>query len=226
MSFANAGIAVTLIEINDEALERGLSIIDRNYAGSVKRGKLSEEKAAACRALITGSTDYASLAEVDLVIEAVFEDPNLKKEIFARLDKVCKPGAILATNTSYQDVDAIAAATQRPQDVVGMHFFSPAHIMKLLEVVRGKKTADDVLATCMHACETHPQSAGRFRRVLRLHRQSHAAALCASSHSCCCSRARRPSRSMRRWKTGAWRWGRYGYSILQASTSGTRRGRR
>ena len=226
MSFANAGIPVTLIEIGDEALERGLSIIDRNYAGSVKRGKLSEEKAAACRALITGSTDYASLAEVDLVIEAVFEDPNLKKEIFARLDAVCKPGAILATNTSYQDVDAIAAVTQRPEDVVGMHFFSPAHIMKLLEVVRGKKTADDVLATCM-------QLAKRIRKVPvvsgvcygfignRMLRPYAAAVAVAA-----CWRARRPSRSMGRWKTGVWRWGRYGYSILQVSTSGTRRGRR
>ena len=149
MSIANAGIAVTMIEISDEALERGLSIIDRNYAGSVKRGKISEEKAASCRALISGSTDYDSLAEVDMVIEAVFEDPILKKKIFGQLDGVCKPGAILATNTSYQDVDAIAAATKRPQDVIGTHFFSPAHIMKLLEVVRGEKTADDVLATVM-----------------------------------------------------------------------------
>jgi len=149
MSFANAGIPVTMIEISDEALERGLSIIERNYGGSVKRGKLSEEKAAACRALISGSTDYAALADVDMVIEAVFEDPDLKKKIFTQLDAVCKPGAILATNTSYQDVDAIAAATKRPEDVIGMHFFSPAHIMKLLEVVRGEKTADDVLATVM-----------------------------------------------------------------------------
>ena len=149
MSFANSGIPVTLIEINDEALERGLTIIDGNYAGSVTRGKLSEDKAAQCRALISGSTDYVSLADADLVIEAVFEDPDLKKQIFAKLDGVCKQGAILATNTSYQDVDAIAAATQRPQDVIGLHFFSPAHIMKLLEVVRGEKTADDVLATCM-----------------------------------------------------------------------------
>lgn len=149
MSFANAEIPVTLIEINDEALARGLSIIERNYAGSVKRGKLSEEKAAANRALVTGSTDYADLADVDMVIEAVFEDPDLKKEIFAKLDGICKQGAILATNTSYQDVDAIAAATSRPQDVIGTHFFSPAHIMKLLEVVRGEKTAADVLATCM-----------------------------------------------------------------------------
>lgn len=149
MSFANAGIPVTMIEISDEALQRGLSIVERNYAGSVKRGKISEEKATACRGLISGSTDYAALADVDMVIEAVFEDPDLKKKIFTQLDAVCKPGAILATNTSYQDVDAIAAVTARPQDVLGMHFFSPAHIMKLLEVVRGEKTADDVLATVM-----------------------------------------------------------------------------
>ncbi len=149
MSFANAGFPVTLIEIDDEALERGLGIVDRNYAGSVKRGKLSEEKARDCRARIQGSTDYAALADADLVIEAVFEDPELKKTIFARLDETCRPGVILATNTSYQDVDAIAAATKRPEDVLGMHFFSPAHIMKLLEVVRGEKTAADALATVM-----------------------------------------------------------------------------
>ena len=149
MSFANAGIPVTLVEINDEALQRGLTIIDKNYAGSVKRGKLSDGKAAECRGLISGATDYGALGDVDLVIEAVFEDPELKKDIFARLDKACKPGAILATNTSYQDVNEIAAATKRPQDVLGMHFFSPAHIMKLLEVVRADKTADDVLTTVM-----------------------------------------------------------------------------
>jgi len=149
MNFANAGFQVTLLEIDEEALARGLSIVDKNYAGSVKHGKLSEEKAAACRGRIGGVTDYGELAGVDLVIEAVFEDPELKKDIFKRLDAVCKPGAILATNTSYQDVDAIAAATNRPEDCLGMHFFSPAHIMKLLEVVRGDKTADDVLSTVM-----------------------------------------------------------------------------
>jgi len=125
MSFANAGFSVTLLEINDEALARGLAIVEKNYAGSVKRGKLSEEKATACRGRIQGVTDYAALGNVDLVIEAVFEDPELKKTIFAKLDEVCRPGAILATNTSYQDVDAIAAATNRPQDVIGMHVFSP-----------------------------------------------------------------------------------------------------
>ncbi len=149
MSFANAGFAVTLVEISDEALQRGLAIIEKNYAGSVKRGKLSESKAADCRGLIGGATDFGALDDVDLVIEAVFEDPELKKDIFARLDKVCKPGAILATNTSYQDVNDIAATTKRPQDVLGLHFFSPAHIMKLLEVVRTDKTADDVLTTVM-----------------------------------------------------------------------------
>lgn len=158
MSFANAGIPVTLVEIDDEALERGLAIVRRNYEGSVKRGKLGEDRAAASLALISGSTDYASLGDADLVIEAVFEDPELKKTIFARLDRACKPGAILATNTSYQDVDAIAAVTERPEDVIGLHFFSPAHIMKLLEVVRADKTADDVLATCM-------QLAKRIRKV-------------------------------------------------------------
>jgi 3-hydroxyacyl-CoA dehydrogenase len=149
MSFANAGFPVTLVEINKQALARGLEIIDKNYAGSVKRGKLSEAQAAECRGLISGAIDYDALADADLVIEAVFEDPELKQDIFARLDEALKPGAILATNTSYQDVDAIAAATSRPEDVIGMHFFSPAHIMKLLEVVRADKTSDDVLATVM-----------------------------------------------------------------------------
>ena len=149
MNFANAGMQVVLLEVDDEALAKGLGIIDRNYQGGVKRGKLTEEKALECRGRITGTTDYESLSDADLVIEAVFENLELKQQIFAKLDAVCRQGAILATNTSYQDVDRIAAATQRPQDVIGLHFFSPAHIMKLLEVVRAEKTADDVLATCM-----------------------------------------------------------------------------
>jgi 3-hydroxyacyl-CoA dehydrogenase len=149
MNFANAGMQVVLLEINDEALARGLAIIDRNYQGGVKRGKLSEDQALACRGRIAGATDYQSLSDADLVIEAVFENLDLKKEVFAKLDATCRQGAILATNTSYQDVDSIAAATKRPRDVIGLHFFSPAHIMKLLEVVRASATADDVLATCM-----------------------------------------------------------------------------
>jgi 3-hydroxyacyl-CoA dehydrogenase len=149
MCFANVGVPVTLLEVNDEALQRGMGIIRKNYSITVQKGKMSEEQMEKRIGLIQGSTDYAEIADVDLVIEAVFENLELKKEIFARLDGVCKQGAILATNTSYQDVDAIAAATGRPQDVLGLHFFSPANVMKLLEVVRGEKTADDVLATSM-----------------------------------------------------------------------------
>ena len=149
MNFANVGIPVTLVEISDDALERGLAIIERNYDVTVKKGKLRNEQKTQCLSLITGTTDYIHLAEVDLIIEAVFENLELKKEIFAKLDGVCRPGAILATNTSYQDIDEIAAATSRPGDVIGLHFFSPANVMKLLEVVRGKDTADDVIATAM-----------------------------------------------------------------------------
>jgi 3-hydroxyacyl-CoA dehydrogenase len=149
MNFANAGMQVTLLEVSDEALSNGLQTIDRNYMGGIKRGKLTEAEALERRGRITGTTNYATLADADLVVEAVFESLDLKQDIFAELDAVCKPGAILATNTSYQDVNRIAAATRRPQDVIGLHFFSPAHIMKLLEVVRADETADDVLATCM-----------------------------------------------------------------------------
>ncbi len=149
MCFANVDIPVVMVEINDEALERGLGIIRKNYSITVKKGKMSEPQMESRLQLISGTTDYADIADVDLVIEAVFENLELKKEIFAKLDATCKQGAILATNTSYQDVDAIAAATNRPEDVLGLHFFSPANVMKLLEVVRGEKTADDVLATSM-----------------------------------------------------------------------------
>ena len=149
MNYANAGLPVKLLEVSDDALGRGLEIIVRNYAGGVKRGKMSEADAIARRDLIQGTTDYADLGDADLVIEAVFEDLSLKQDIFERLDDVCKPGAILATNTSYQDVNKIAAVTRRAADVIGLHFFSPAHIMKLLEVVRADETADEVLATCM-----------------------------------------------------------------------------
>ncbi|MCV3242323.1 3-hydroxyacyl-CoA dehydrogenase NAD-binding domain-containing protein [Mesorhizobium sp. ZC-5] len=149
MSFVNGGIPVTLLEMNSEALDRGLATIEKNYAISVSRGSLSEEAKARRMALFTRSTDYADLADCDIVIEAVFEEMAVKKEVFGKLDKVAKPGAILATNTSYLDVDEIATSTGRPQDVVGTHFFSPANVMKLLEIVRGKKTAPDVLATLL-----------------------------------------------------------------------------
>ena len=149
MNFANVGIPVVMIEINDDALARGLDIVRKNYSITVSKGKLSEEQMKDCLSLISGSTNYDDLGDVDLVIEAVFEDLEVKKAVFAKLDKACQPGAILATNTSYQDVDKIAAATTRPDDVIGMHFFSPANVMKLLEVVRGEKTAGDVISTTM-----------------------------------------------------------------------------
>jgi len=154
MNFANAGNGVTLLEVNEEALQRGLDTIAANYAGGVKRGKMTEAGARETRERIVGSTDYAALADADLIVEAVFEDLSLKQDIFRRLDAIARPGAILATNTSYQNVNEIAAVTKRPQDVIGLHFFSPAHIMKLLEVVRADKTADDVLATCMKLAKT------------------------------------------------------------------------
>lgn len=149
MCFANVGIPVVMVEVNDEALQRGLGIVRKNYSITVKKGKLAEDKMEGLIGLISGTTDYQDIADVDMVIEAVFENLELKKEIFTKLDAVCKQGAILASNTSYQDIDQIAAATKRPEDVLGLHFFSPANVMKLLEVVRGEKTADDVLATSM-----------------------------------------------------------------------------
>lgn len=149
MCFANADIPVTLVEVNAEALEKGLAIIKKNYGITVQKAKMTEDLMHERLALIKGTTDYEAIGDVDLVIEAVFENLELKKEIFSRLDATCKQGAILATNTSYQDVNAIAEATRRPEDVLGMHFFSPANVMRLLEVVRGDKTADDVVATAM-----------------------------------------------------------------------------
>lgn len=147
MAFANGGLPVTLLETSEEALRRGLATIDRNYAVSVSRGSLTEEAKQKRLGLFKGSTDYADLADCDLIIEAVFEDMAVKKEVFGKLDAIAKPGAILATNTSYLDVDEIAASTSRPGDVLGMHFFSPANVMKLLEIVRADKTAPEVLAT-------------------------------------------------------------------------------
>lgn len=149
MCFANVGIPVVMVEVTDEALQRGLGIIKKNYSITVQKGKLAEDQMEGLLGLISGTTDYNDIADVDMVIEAVYENLELKKQIFAKLDGVCKQGAILASNTSYQDIDQIAAATKRPQDVLGLHFFSPANVMKLLEVVRGEKTADDVLATSM-----------------------------------------------------------------------------
>jgi 3-hydroxyacyl-CoA dehydrogenase len=147
--FANAGIPVTLLDVKQEALERGMAGIRKIYEGAVAKGKLKPEEAQTRGALITPSMDHAAVARADLIIEAVFEDLAVKKEVFRKLDAVAKRGAILATNTSTLDVNDIAAFTKRPGDVLGLHFFSPANVMRLLEVVRARKTRKDVLATAM-----------------------------------------------------------------------------
>ena len=149
MNFLNAGIPVTILETKQEALDRGVATIKKNYEAQVKKGKLKEDKYAQRMALLSTTLSYDDLKDCDLIIEAVFEEMGVKEAVFKQLDAVAKPGAILASNTSTLDVDKIAAFTKRPQDVVGMHFFSPANVMKLLEVVRGKETAKDVLATVM-----------------------------------------------------------------------------
>ncbi len=149
MNFLNAGIPVQLLELQPEALERGVATMRRNYAAQVSKGKLKPETLEQRMALLRTTLRYEELAQADLVIEAVFEDMGVKATVFQALDRVMKPGAILASNTSTLDLNRIAACTQRPQDVVGLHFFSPANVMKLLEVVRGDKTAPDVLATVM-----------------------------------------------------------------------------
>ena len=149
MNFLNAGIPVVLLEMKPEALDKGLATIRRNYDNSAKKGKLKPEQVEQRMALVTPTLSYDAFKDADLVIEAVFENMDVKRQVFQTLDAVCKPGAILASNTSYLNLDAIAETTRRPQDVIGLHFFSPANVMKLLEVVRGAKTAPDVLATCM-----------------------------------------------------------------------------
>jgi len=149
MNFLNAGIPVKILEMKQEALDRGIATIRKNYEGQIKKGKLKQDKFDQRMALLSTTLDYKDLAEADLVIEAVFEEMGVKQKVFETLDGVMKPGAILASNTSTLDVNKIASFTKRPQDVIGMHFFSPANVMKLLEVVRGEKTGKDVLATVM-----------------------------------------------------------------------------
>jgi 3-hydroxyacyl-CoA dehydrogenase len=149
MNFLNAGTPVVMLEMKQEALDKGVGIIRKNYEAQVKKGKLKEDKYAERMALLSTTLSYAELGDADLVIEAVFEEISVKRQVFEQLDAVMKPGAILASNTSTLDLDKIAAFTRRPQDVIGMHFFSPANVMRLLEVVRGAKTAPDVLMTVM-----------------------------------------------------------------------------
>jgi 3-hydroxyacyl-CoA dehydrogenase len=154
MNFLNAGFETTILDLNAEALKRGIGVIRKNYEFSAKRGRLTNEQVEERMALLKSTCEYSDLGDMDLVIEAVFEKMEVKKAVFTSLDEVCKPGAILASNTSTLDVDEIASSTSRPSDVIGLHFFSPANVMKLLEIVRGTKTADDVLLTATKLAKT------------------------------------------------------------------------
>ncbi len=154
MNFANAGIPVTVVETSEEALERGLGVVRNNYAATVSKGRLDQAAMDKRMGLIKGTLDLAAVKDADVIIEAVFEEMTIKKEVFAKLDKLAKPGAILATNTSSLDINVIAQQTARPQDVIGTHFFSPANVMRLLEIVRGAKTGKDVIATTMKLGKT------------------------------------------------------------------------
>ena len=149
MNFLSAGIPVTIVEQQQDALDRGIGVMRGNYQRSADRGRFPQDEVDIRMGRLTGALDMTALADCDLIIEAVFENLDLKKRIFARLDQIAKPGAILATNTSALDIDAIAAETKRPADIIGLHFFSPANVMKLLEIVRADHTANDVVATCM-----------------------------------------------------------------------------
>ena len=149
MNFANAGIPVYVVEVKQEALDKGLAVVRRNYENTAKKGRLTQEDVEKRMSLIRPTLTYDDLKDVDIVIEAVFENMDIKKQIFAKLDETCKQGAILASNTSTLSIDEIASATKRPEDVIGLHFFSPANVMKLLEIVRGEKTSNEVIATSM-----------------------------------------------------------------------------
>jgi 3-hydroxyacyl-CoA dehydrogenase len=149
MNFLSAGIPVTIVEMQQEALDRGTGVMRKNYEASAAKGRITASQAEGAMGLLKPTLSLDDLADCDLVIEAVFENMDVKKEVFSKLDRIARPGAILASNTSYLDIDEIAASTSRPGDVVGLHFFSPANVMKLLEVVRGAKTAPDVLMTAM-----------------------------------------------------------------------------
>jgi 3-hydroxyacyl-CoA dehydrogenase len=149
MNFLSAGIPVTIVEMGQEALDRGTGVMRRNYEASAAKGKLTAQQVEQAMGYLQPTLDFAELADCDLIVEAVYENMDVKKEVFGRIDKIARPGAILASNTSYLDIDEIAASISRPADVLGMHFFSPANIMKLLEVVRGAKTAPDALLTAM-----------------------------------------------------------------------------
>jgi 3-hydroxyacyl-CoA dehydrogenase len=154
MNFLNAGIPVHIVETKQDALDRGMGVMRKNYENTAKKGRLTQADVEKRMGLLTGSLNLEDLKDCDLIIEAVFENMDIKKEVFGKLDAIAKKGAILASNTSYLNVDIIASATSRPEDVIGLHFFSPANVMRLLEIVRGEKTSKSVIATSMKLAKT------------------------------------------------------------------------
>ena len=154
MCFANAGIPVTVVDVDEAALERGMGTIKSNYERSMSRGSITEEVRDKRLSFFSTTTSMSDIAEVDIVIEAVFENLDLKCQVFEQLDGIAKQGAVLATNTSTLDINKIAASTKRPEDVIGMHFFSPANVMKLCEVVRSDSTSDDIIKSAMTIAKT------------------------------------------------------------------------
>ena len=202
MNFLAAGMPVTILETSAAALDKGTATIRRNFEASQKKGRFKPEQVERMMALLKPTLAYDEIRSADLVIEAVFEDMAVKQDVFRKLDSIARPGAILATNTSTLDVDRIASATSRPSEVVGMHFFSPANVMKLLEVVRGKATGADVLANDDAAGEEDRKDRGRIARLRWLHRQPHARAIHAAGvfpagGGCAAATGRRRARRLR-----------------------------
>ena len=173
MNFANVGIPVIILDVSEVVLQRGIAVVRENYENTVKRGRLSKSDMVDRMALISGTTDYNAIAESDLVIEAVFEDMDLKKKVFKKIDGICKPEAIIATNTSTLNIDQIAAVTKRPEKIIGLHFFSPANIMKLLEIVRAEKTSPEVLATAIDTAKRIKKNWCGGRCLFWLYRKSY-----------------------------------------------------
>jgi len=192
MSFANAGIPVTVLEMTQEALDRGLALCRRNWEASAQKGKMTAQQVEARMALMAPTLRYEDLGSADIVVEAVFEDLAVKQKVFRELDRVARPGAILATNTSTLDINQIAAVTKRPTDVLGTHFFSPANVMRLLEVVRGAATAPDVLATVMKLAR--PLKKVRWCRACATASSATGCSSTTCASRCSCSR-RAPARS-------------------------------
>ena len=224
VALLDAGIPTSLVETDQAALDRGLARIAAIYDGQVKKGRISESERDRRLSRLRPTLDYEAIATSDVVIEAVFESMPVKREVFHALDRVMKPGAILATNTSTLDVDAIAAFTRRPSDVLGLHFFSPANVMRLLEVVRGRETSPEVLATGLALAKKLRKVAVVAGRVRRIHRQPDARRLRPGRRSGWSKRARAPSRWTGRWRSSGWRWGRSGSVTWSDSTSARRFG--